>query len=75
LVSGELIDFTESHRLCGQCHGDKYSDWKVGVHGKRTGLWNGKKEYLLCAHCHNPHNPRFQPIPPKPPPLRPEYIK
>jgi hypothetical protein len=75
LVSGELIDFTESYRLCGQCHGDKYRDWKVGVHGKRTGLWNGKKEYLLCAHCHNPHNPRFQSIQPKPPPLRPEYIK
>jgi hypothetical protein len=75
LVSGELIDFTESHRLCGQCHGDKYRDWKVGVHGKRTGLWNGKKEYLLCAHCHNPHNPRFKAIQPLPPPLRPEYIK
>jgi hypothetical protein len=75
LVSGELIDFTESYRLCGQCHGDKYRDWRVGVHGKRTGLWNGKKEYLLCAHCHNPHNPRFKPLQPKPPPLRPEYIK
>jgi len=75
LVSGEQIDFTESYRLCGQCHGDKYRDWKVGVHGKRTGRWNGKKEYLLCAHCHNPHNPRFKPIPPKPPPLRSESIR
>lgn len=75
LVSGELIDFTESYRLCGQCHGDKYRDWKVGIHGKRTGLWNGKKEYLLCAHCHNPHNPRFKPLPPKLPPVRPEYIR
>jgi len=59
LQSGERIDFTESYRLCGQCHGDKYRDWKKGVHGKRTGSWSGKKEYLLCAHCHNPHNPRF----------------
>lgn len=75
LVSGEKIDFSESHRLCGQCHGDKYRDWKVGVHGKRTGQWNGKKEYLLCAHCHNPHNPTYKPIPPKAPPLRPEAIK
>ena len=59
LQSGENLDFSESYRLCGQCHGDKYRDWKKGIHGKRTGMWNGKKEYLLCAHCHNPHNPEF----------------
>jgi hypothetical protein len=75
LVSGEQIDFTESYRLCGQCHGDKYRDWKVGIHGKRSGQWNGKKQYLLCAHCHNPHNPRFQVIQPKQPPVRPENIR
>jgi len=55
--------------LCGQCHGEKYRDWRVGVHGKRTGDWNGKKRYLLCAHCHNPHTPRFSPIKPLPPPV------
>lgn len=75
LVSGERIDFSESYRLCGQCHGDKYRDWKVGVHGKRTGYWNGKKEYLLCAHCHNPHDPQFKPLKPMPPPMRPEQIR
>ena len=75
LVSGEQIDFTESYRLCGQCHGDKYRDWKSGIHGKRTGQWNGKKQYLLCAHCHNPHNPRFKELQPKPPPMRPENIR
>ncbi len=74
LVSGELIDFTESYRLCGQCHGDKYRDWRVGVHGKRTGYWNGEKQYLLCAHCHNPHSPRFKPLKPMPPPVRPEDL-
>jgi hypothetical protein len=71
LVSGELIDFTESYRLCGQCHGDKFRDWKVGVHGKRTGYWNGDKQYLLCVHCHNPHDPKFKPLKPMPPPNRP----
>jgi hypothetical protein len=71
LVSGELIDFTESYRLCGQCHGDKFRDWKVGVHGKRTGNWNGDKQYLLCVHCHNPHDPKFKPLKPLPPPERP----
>ncbi len=71
LVSGELIDFTESFRLCGQCHGDKFRDWKVGVHGKRTGNWNGDKQYLLCVHCHNPHDPKFKALKPLPPPDRP----
>lgn len=68
LQSGEKLDFTESYRLCGQCHGDKYRDWKKGIHGKRTGSWSGKKEYLLCAHCHNPHSPRFVSMKPEPPP-------
>jgi len=75
LVSGERIGFDESFRLCGQCHGDKYRDWKVGVHGKRTGMWNGEKQYLLCVHCHNPHDPRFKPLQPMPPPARPENVK
>jgi len=71
LVSGELIDFTESYLLCGQCHGDKLRDWKVGVHGKRTGYWNGDKQYLLCVHCHNPHDPKFKALKPLLPPERP----
>jgi len=75
LVSGERINHEESYRLCGQCHGDKYRDWKVGVHGKRTGMWNGEKQYLLCVHCHNPHDPQYKPIPPMPPPVRPEDTK
>lgn len=74
LVSGELVPFTESYRLCGQCHGDKYRDWKVGIHGKRTGYWNGEKQYLLCANCHNPHSPRFKSLKPLPPPVRPENL-
>ena len=74
LANGKLLDFKESYKLCGQCHGDKLRDWKVGVHGKRTGYWNGKKEYLLCVHCHNPHTPKFKPLTPMPPPMRQEDI-
>ncbi|MCK9401591.1 MAG: hypothetical protein M0Q51_16580 [Bacteroidales bacterium] len=74
LASGKLIGFDESYKLCGQCHGDKLRDWKVGVHGKRTGEWNGKKQYLLCVHCHNPHSPKFKPMKPLPPPVRQEDI-
>lgn len=74
-ASGEPIKFEESFRLCGQCHGDKLRDWRIGIHGKRTGEWNGKKEYLLCVHCHNPHSPKFKPVAPMPPPVRPEQIR
>ena len=75
LASGKLIPFQESFKLCGQCHGDKYRDWKVGVHGKRTGDWNGKKTYLLCVHCHNPHTPKFKSLKPEAPPHIPGDIK
>ena len=75
LASGKLLDFKESYKLCGQCHGEKLRDWKVGVHGKRTGEWNGKKEYLLCVHCHNPHSPKFKELTPEPPPVYQEDIK
>ncbi|MBZ5637956.1 MAG: hypothetical protein LAO51_04270 [Acidobacteriia bacterium] len=71
LASGEPIAFEQSYLLCGQCHGEKLRDWRAGVHGRRTGEWNGRKKYLLCANCHNPHQPRFRPLAPKPAPLRP----
>ncbi len=71
LASGERISFDESYLLCGQCHGEKLRDWRAGVHGRRTGSWNGAKRYLLCAHCHNPHQPRFRAVAPMPAPQRP----
>jgi hypothetical protein len=60
LTSGAPVPFTESYRLCGQCHGDKLRDWRVGVHGKRVGRWDGEKTYFLCVNCHNPHTPRWK---------------
>jgi hypothetical protein len=60
LSNGDLVPFTESYRLCGQCHGDKLRDWRAGVHGKRIGNWNGLKTYFLCVNCHNPHAPLFK---------------
>ncbi len=41
LAGGTLVEFEESDRLCGQCHGRIHRDWKAGVHGQRTGFWNG----------------------------------
>ncbi len=72
LASGEAVPFAESYRLCGQCHGEKYRDWRAGVHGRRVGQWNGAKSYLLCVHCHSPHQPHFKPMAPQPAPLRPQ---
>jgi len=74
LVNGTLIGFDESYRLCGQCHGTIYRDWRHGIHGRREGYWNGGKSYLLCAHCHDPHAPAFGTIEPLPPPVKPQYL-
>ena len=72
LSDGTSSSFEESWRLCTQCHGKKLADWRAGVHGKRTGHWLGAKEYRTCVVCHNPHAPPFEPLEPKPPPLRPD---
>jgi hypothetical protein len=75
LANGTMISFEESYRLCGQCHGTIYRDWREGIHGRREGYWNGAKSYQLCAHCHNPHAPRFAAIEPLPPPVRPQFLR
>ena len=74
LAGGKLLGFDESYKLCGQCHGPKYRDWKIGIHGKRTGEWNGQKQYLLCVHCHDPHSPKIKSLKPMPAPRRPGQI-
>jgi len=74
LANGTQIGFDESYRLCGQCHGTVFRDWREGIHGRREGYWNGAKSYMLCAHCHNPHAPRFAGIEPLPPPVRPQFL-
>ena len=75
LANGDPVPFEESYRVCGQCHGEKYRDWRVGVHGRRIGQWNGARQYLLCVHCHSPHQPRFKALVPKPAPLPPTLWK
>lgn len=75
LANGKLIKFEESYYLCGQCHGTILREWKAGLHGKRTGMWNGEKQYLLCVHCHWPHDPAFKAIEPMPPPVKPYDIR
>ncbi|RJQ56875.1 MAG: hypothetical protein C4526_00540 [Nitrospiraceae bacterium] len=71
LINGSTVGFDRLFRLCGQCHGPTYRAWRAGVHGKRTGRWDGQKQYYLCSSCHDPHSPRFKALAPEPPPVRP----
>ncbi len=66
------MPFTESYRLCGQCHGTQYRDWRSGIHGKRTGYWDGPKRYLLCGLWQWTHFADLQPLPP---PVRPQFLR
>lgn len=75
LINGRLVDFKEYYRLCEQCHKRIYREWKMGVHGKRMGYWNGVKEYMHCAQCHDPHDPPFKPIEPMPVPRKPKDVR
>lgn len=77
---GNEISFNQPQRLCGSCHGEKYIDWREGIHGKRIGAWatGGKKRWWVCTECHNPHTvqiSRFNPINPEPPPPLPRGMK
>ena len=71
LANSDRIPFSESWRLCTQCHALKLAEWRAGVHGKRTGYWWGPKEYRNCVECHDPHGPPFKPLEPFPPPWPP----
>lgn len=67
LIDGEAVGFDASHRLCGQCHGEKLRDWERGIHGSQSGSWAGVRLRRSCVTCHDPHTPRrptFDPLPP-----------
>jgi len=57
-ITLEPVSFDVSYEICGQCHGEKIRDWKIGAHGKTVGGWMGEAQKLSCAGCHNPHTPR-----------------
>ncbi|MCU0967370.1 MAG: cytochrome C [Rubrivivax sp.] len=70
-IGGERIDFDQSDRLCGQCHGTRHRDWFFGGHGKRVAQWQGERRIYSCTHCHDPHSPTLKPRQAsKPPPVR-----
>lgn len=63
--------FDNSAPTCQQCHAAKYRDWSQGIHGKRTGRWNGPRIQYHCIDCHDPHDISFPEmevkLTPKPP--------
>jgi hypothetical protein len=73
LADGQSLDFSESIRLCAQCHGPQYRDYQNGSHGGMTGHWDlkqGPRERNHCTDCHDPHHPAYPKVmpvfPPKP---------
>ena len=74
-LNGEMLDFNQSHLLCGQCHGPELSDWEQGIHGRTNGYWDrsrdteGLSTRQLCVECHVPHAPAFRPQTPLPAPV------
>jgi hypothetical protein len=74
LADGTKVGFNEAYKLCGSCHGEKYRDWKDGIHGLTTGFWLGDGERRSCPACHNPHLPRFPMMTPEHPPQLPRTV-
>ncbi len=72
---GDIMSQTPEE-LCSRCHGLIYNDWKIGTHGKWTGMFqpqklNDRKSYT-CTECHDPHNPVFRYNTSAPPPTWPD---
>ena len=86
LAGGDArLSTSESTKLCGQCHQDRYQNWSEGTHGVpawkegEPAIFGGEK--VICANCHDPHQPQVpllnitkpHPAPtpsPPPPPLQ-----
>ncbi len=60
-MKNQPIDFNDSYLVCGQCHFQRQKDFLHGGHGKRKGVWQGKRLLYNCPQCHNPHVPQIKP--------------
>ena len=71
LADGRKIPFTQSMRLCAQCHGTQYRDYQNGAHGGMAGYWDlsrGSRVRQHCMVCHDPHAPKYPSVKPAPGP-------
>lgn len=67
--------FENSSGVCQRCHADRYRDWLVGAHGKRTGSWNeGSLVQYHCIDCHDAHSVEFKPMDSGPTPPQPQFL-
>jgi formate-dependent nitrite reductase cytochrome c552 subunit len=76
-IYGTEVAFEQSENICRRCHGPRYRDWKLGIHGRLMGYWDttkGTSTNITCVGCHDPHAPQFQRMRPSPPPSRDHYI-
>lgn len=77
LADGTRVEFGDSMRLCGQCHGPQYRDYLHGAHGGMNGFWDlkrGGRTRNHCAACHAPHTPAYEKVMPVFPP-RDRYLE
>lgn len=74
LLDGTPVPYSESPRLCGQCHGLKFRDWEEGLHGKLLGKGTEAAQRLACTSCHEAHLPKFPAMRAMPAPQRPRFL-
>ena len=68
---GRQLEPAASNELCADCHGPKYRDWEIGIHGRLNGYWDrnlGEARRKDCTSCHDPHAPMFPKYKPGPAP-------
>ena len=73
LKNGTELELSQAPQLCGECHEQRYSEWKEGTHGLPL------VAQANCVYCHNPHQPEVNltgitlphPDPTPPPPSVP----
>ncbi len=64
LVNGTKTPLDDPVGLCAQCHNERYTAWRQGIHGKPL------EPDAKCTDCHDPHDPviaGFSTIPAVPP--------
>lgn len=65
--TGGRLSPEQSNEFCRNCHGPKYRDWEIGIHGRLNGFWDqsaGDRVKRDCTSCHDPHYPAFLPFSP-----------
>jgi formate-dependent nitrite reductase cytochrome c552 subunit len=78
-VDGSELPFSRALELCITCHGPRYRDWKLGIHGKMSGSWDPARSSgntrLNCLECHDPHSPGHHDMAPAPAPAHPGPVR